>query len=122
MSAAAQASESGLAPARNGRATASVIVGIVAVSTVPLAIVASTFSTEITLLRACASAIAAAVLGMSAIVLGRRGRDTVQRTLGRSGGGATARAGRALGVVALWIAATVGLTVAFYGLLTLFAG
>ena len=49
------------------------------------------------------------------------GTETVQRTLGRSGGGGAARAGRVLGVVALWIAATVGLAVGFYWLLTLFA-
>jgi hypothetical protein len=32
-----------------------------------------------------------------------------------------ARAGRWLGLIAIWLAATTGLAVAFYGLLTLFA-
>ena len=121
MSTVARASANGLPRARNGRATASVIVGIVAVATVPLAIAASTFFTEVTLVRSCLSAIIAALLGIAAVVLGHRGRETVQRTLGRSGGGAAARVGGSLGVFALWIAATVGLAVALYWLLTLFA-
>ena len=121
MSTLARASANGLPRARNGRATASVIVGIVAVAAVPLAIAASTLFTEVTLVRSCASAIIAALLGCAAIILGRRGRETVQRTLGRSGGKGAARVGGTLGLIALWLAATVGLAVAFYWLLTLFA-
>jgi hypothetical protein len=107
--------------ARNTRATASIVVGIAAVAIVPAAIVASRFFDELTLVRACASAALAAALGLFAIALARRGRETAQRTLGRSGGESAARVGRWLGVIALWLAATTGLALAFYGLLTLFA-
>jgi hypothetical protein len=98
-----------------------VALGVVGVVAVPLGIVASSLLEQVTLVQACASAVLAGVLGLFAIVLARRGRETVQRTLGRSGGAAAARAGKALGVVALWIAATTSLALAFYGLLTLFA-
>jgi hypothetical protein len=111
----------GLPRARNPRATASIVVGLAAVVVVPAAIVASRYFDELTLVRACASAVLAAALGLVAIALARRGRETAQRTLGRSGGEAAARVGRWLGVIALWLAATTGLALAFYGLLTLFA-
>jgi hypothetical protein len=107
--------------ARNTRATASIVVGIAAVAIVPAAIVASRFFDELTLVGACASAALAAALGLFAIALARRGSETAQRTLGRSGGESAARVGRWLGVIALWLAATTGLALAFYGLLTLFA-
>lgn len=111
----------GLPPARNPRASASLAVGLLAVAVVPLAIVASGFFDELTLVRACASAALAGVLGIYAIALARRGRQTAQRTLGRSGGEAAARIGRWLGLMAIWLAATTGLALAFYALLTLFA-
>jgi hypothetical protein len=110
-----------LPPARNPRASASVVVGLVAVVIVPLAIAASEYFDELTLVQSCASAALAAVLGVAAIVLARRGRERAMQTLGRSGGEVASRAGKWLGWVALWISATTGLALAFYVLLTLFA-
>ena len=121
MTAVSGTATNGLPPARNRRASASLAVGLAGVTIVPLAIVASRFFDELTLLRACASAGVAAVLGIYAIALARRGRETAQRTLGRSGGETKARAGRWLGWTAVWLAATTGLALAFYALLTLFA-
>jgi hypothetical protein len=121
MIVASTTSANGLPRARNPRALASLIVGLAGIAVVPLAIASSRFFDEITLVRSCASAALAGALGVSAIVLARRGRETAQRTLGRSGGEAVARVGRILGMMAIWIAATTGLAVAFYGLLTLFA-
>ena len=121
MTAMPRTASNGLPPARNRRATASLAVGVAGVAVVPLAIVASRFFDELTLLRACASAGVAAVLGAYAVALARRGRETAQRTLGRSGGEGTARTGRWLGWIAMWLAATTGLAVGFYALLTLFA-
>jgi hypothetical protein len=111
----------GLPPARNPRASASLVVGVLAVVIVPAAIAASRYFDELTLVQSCASAAAAALLGIAAVVLARRGQETAERTLGRSGGEGTARAGKWLGVIALWIAATTGLALAFYFLLILFA-
>jgi hypothetical protein len=107
--------------ARNPRASASLAVGLIAVAVVPLALAASRWVEQVTLVESCASAALAALLGISAIALARRGRETVQRALGRSGGESTARVGKWLGILALWIAATTGLALAFYALLTLFA-
>jgi hypothetical protein len=107
--------------ARNPRASASLMVGFLAVAVVPGAVIASRFFDELTLVRACGSAALAALLGLVAIAFARRGRETAQRTLGRSGGEGAARAGRLLGLIAIWLAATTGLALAFYGLLTLFA-
>ena len=107
--------------ARNPRASLSLVVGVLAVAVVPLALAASRYFDELSLVQSCASAALAAVLGVFAIVLARRGRETAQRTLGRSGGEDAARVGRWLGVIALWMAATTGLALAFYALLTLFA-
>ena len=121
MSAASSASTNGLPRARNPRAYAALAVGIAAVAVVPLAIAASRVFDEVTLVRACASAALAGLLGISAVVLARRGHETAQRTLGRSGGDRAARAGRVFGMLAVWMAATTGLALAFYGLLTLFA-
>jgi hypothetical protein len=112
---------SGLPTARNPRASASLVTGLVAVVIVPLAVGASGYFDELTLVQSCASAALAALLGIAAIVLARRGQETAERTLGRSGGQGTARAGKWLGMIALWIAATAGLALAFYFLLTLFA-
>jgi hypothetical protein len=121
MSTASRAGANGLPRARNARALASLAIGIVAVAVVPLAIAASRFIDGVTLVRACASAALAGLLGIAAIVLARRGRETAQRTLGRSGGEGASRAGRVFGMIAIWLAATTGLALAFYGLLTLFA-
>ena len=121
MSVAQRAGTNGLPRARNPRATASVLVGLAAVIVVPAAVAGSRRFDELSLVQSCASAVLAVALGISALVLSRRGRETAQRTLGRSGGESAARAGRWLGLIAVWLAATTGLALAFYGLLTLFA-
>jgi hypothetical protein len=112
---------SGLPRARNPRARASLVVGVLAVAAVPAGVAAARAFEEITLVQSALSAVLAALLGMSAIVLARRGRELLERTLGRSGGELSARVGGALGVVALWLACAVALAVAFYGLLALLA-
>lgn len=114
-------STNGLPPARNRRALVSVVCGAAAVAVVPLAILASGYFDELTLVQACASAVLAGLLGAVALTQSRRGRETAQLTLGRSGGDGVARAGRWLGVIGIWIALTTGLAVGFYALLTLFA-
>jgi hypothetical protein len=88
---------------------------------VPAAIAASRWSEQLTLVQACASALLAAALGIAAVVLARRGRETAARTLGRSGGEGAARIGRALGLLAIWVALTTGLALGFYALLAFFA-
>jgi hypothetical protein len=106
----------------NPRATASVVVGALALAAVPLGVLLSQYSTRITLVQAgFVAAPLGIALGAYALVLARRGRETVVRTLGRSGGEAVARAGRVLGTAGLCLSITAGLALAFYGLLVLFA-
>lgn len=121
MSAVHGTTATGLPPARNRRATRSVVIGLLAVAVVPLAVLGSSMLEEVTLVQACASAIVAGLLGIVALTQARRGRETVALTLGRSGGETAARIGRWLGLVAIWIALTTGLALGFYALLTLFA-
>lgn len=89
---------------------------------VPAGVVLSRYSDAVTLLQSIGSAGVGLVLGVSALVLARRGLETAERTLGRAGGVAAARAGRLLGLAGVGVALTAALAVAFYGLLTLFAG
>jgi hypothetical protein len=106
----------------NPRATASVLVGLLAVAMIPLGVVAARYSGKVTLLNSATGSIPATlILGFSAILLARRGRERASWTLGRSGGSGVARAGKWLGVLALCMAATASLAIGFYGLLTLFA-
>ncbi len=97
------------------------VTGLASVLAVPGGIVLSRYSDAVTLLQSIASAGPGLVLGGSALLLARRGRETAERTLGRAGGMAAARAGRLLGLAGVCVAVTAALAVAFYGLLTLFA-
>ena len=75
---------------------------------------------QVTLLQATGATCAAAVLGLGAILLARRARRNVERTLGRVGGEGTARAGRLLGLLSVCLALTAGIALGVYGLLNLF--
>ena len=113
---------SSLPRAGNPRAAASLLVGLLAVLSVPAGVVLSRYSGRVTLINSTYGSVPAGLaLGVSAVVLARRGRDQVVRTLGRSGGEAAVRTGRVLGVLGLCMALTAALAIAFYGLLTLFA-
>jgi hypothetical protein len=99
----------------------SVPVGLVAVATIPAAVVAAEFYDVTTLLESAVSIAPAAILAFIAIWLGRRGRRQVERTLGRTRGAALARIGRILGYVALYLAVTAGISLATYYVLREFA-
>ena len=98
------------------------LVGLLSLAAVPAGVALSWYSNRVTLLGEAAGSVpAAAVLGLYALLLARRGRETIQRTLGRSGGGGSARVGRLLGALGLCVAFTCSLALGFYGLLNLFA-
>jgi hypothetical protein len=114
-------SSSALSRRGNPRAVASAVVGALSVAAVPLGTVVARYFEEVSLVGSGVGSIPAGVLlGFYAIVLARRGRETVLRTLGRSGGGGMARVGRALGVLGICVAITAALTLLFYGLLLTF--
>ena len=98
------------------------VVGALALAAVPAGVALAQYSSRITLVGSgFVAAPVGIALGAYALVLARRGRETVVRTLGRSGGGTAARAGRVLGFAGLCLSITAALALAFYGLLVLFA-
>jgi len=72
------------------------------------------------LIEATAATCGSAALGAIAIVLARRARRNIERSIGRIGGAATARVGRLLGAISLFVGLTAALALGFYGLLNLF--
>jgi len=102
----------------NGRAVAAVIVGLLAVATMPVAIVTTRYSESYELLQAGFVIPLGLLLGTGALALARAAVRHDDLRLGRAGGQRTARAGRALGVLGVALASTALVAVAVYGVLT----
>jgi hypothetical protein len=94
-----------------------VLVGLLAVATLPVALAVDQYSDRVSLLGAGLAVPLAAALGIAAVWLGRSGRQRVERTLGRVRGRRLAFAGRALGYLGLYLAGTATLALGFYALL-----
>jgi hypothetical protein len=92
----------------------SVLLGLVAVATLPAAILFAERWERITLLESSVAIVPAFVLGLAAVFLGRRARRSIDRTLGRVRGYKLAAVGRFLGYLALYIALTASISVATY--------
>jgi hypothetical protein len=92
----------------------SVLVGLVALATVPAAILAAELLDLVTLLESSVAIVPAFILAFTAIYLGRRARRTIERTLGRVRGYKLALVGRILGYMALYIAVTASISLATY--------
>ncbi len=112
------AAATGTSPSGNGRAVASIVVGLLAVATMPLAIVATRYSDSYDLLHAGFAIPVAVLLGGLAIGLARGALRHDDLRLERAGGRGAARFGRALGVLGIALGATALVAVAVYGLLT----
>lgn len=102
----------------NGRAVASVLAGVAATATMPLAILATRYSGSYELLHAGFAIPLAVLLGAVAVGLGRSAVKLDDIRLGRAGGRRAARLGRALGVLGISLAATCAVALAVYGILT----
>jgi hypothetical protein len=92
----------------------SVLVGLVALATVPAAILAAELLDLVTLLESSVAIVPAFILAFTTIYLGRRARRTIERTLGRVRGYKLALVGRILGYMALYIAVTASISLATY--------
>ena len=101
----------------NARALASVLLGLLAVATMPLAILATRYSDSFDLLHAGFAIPVAIVFGALALVLARRAQRHDDVRLGRAGGRGAARLGRALGVLGIALAATCLVALSVYGIL-----
>jgi hypothetical protein len=104
----------------NGRARASVLVGLLAVAAMPAGILLAAYSSRVDLTYAAAAIPVAIGLGSVAVALSRSARRHSQISLGRVGGLASARIGGVLGLLGLYLAAMALLAIAFFGLLLLF--
>jgi hypothetical protein len=102
---------------RNVAAILSIPVGLLGVAVLPAAIYVAETRVDIALIDSAAAIPIAALLGVSAILLGRRGRRRSGLTVTGRGAGA-ARMGRALGLLALLLAGTAALALGWYALLT----
>jgi hypothetical protein len=100
---------------------AAVLVGVLAVATMPAAIFVTRYLEEYELLHAGFAIPVGMALGVAAVALARRARLRIERTLGRAGGRRTARIGRFLGLLGFCLATTAAISVGTYALLTLLA-
>jgi NhaP-type Na+/H+ or K+/H+ antiporter len=96
-----------------------VLVGLLSLATLPAAVVVARESDGLTLVEAGVVAVpVAALLGLVALWLARRARRRADRTLDRVGGRRTARAGKLLGALGLYLAATAAIALGVYALLS----
>jgi hypothetical protein len=105
-------------PPRPGSARASVLVGLLAVATMPAAILATRWSEQYELMQAGFAIPLAAGLGLLAIALARRARSRLAPTLGHPKGTRTARLGRFLGLLGFLLALTAAGSLAVYWILS----
>jgi hypothetical protein len=95
----------------------SVLLGLVAVATLPAAVALAELPERIDLLQAGFAVPVAGVLALVTLVLSRGGRLRFERTLGRVGGRRTAWLGKALGLLALAMTASGAVALATYAVL-----
>ena len=112
-------SSSNGAPPRPGSARLSVLFGLLAAATMPLAILATRWSREYELMDAGFAIPVAALLGLLAVALARRARSRLAPTLGHPRGTRTARLGRFLGLLGFVLALTGAGSLAVYWILSL---
>ena len=107
--------------ARSAGAVSAVVVGVLAVATMPVAVVATRYSDSYDLLHAGFAVPVCLGLGIAAVVLARRARARSSATLGSSGGRRSASLARLLGILAICIACSCLIALAVYGVLTYLA-
>ena len=97
------------------------LVGVLAVATMPLAVALSNSLEGYELIDAAFAIPVGAALGVAAVALARRARLRIERTLGRTGGARTAAVGRLLGLLGFCLATSAAIAVGTYLLLTVVA-
>jgi hypothetical protein len=111
---AAPTSSNSARPRRNRAAAFSLVVGLLAVAAIPVAILVTNWRNDLRLLHAGVAVPVAGLLGIVAIRLARRARRRLERTLGRARGARSARLGRILGWLGLYLALIGAIALGFY--------
>ena len=101
-------------PSGNARAGWSAFLGLVSVATMPLAILATRYSSGYELSQAGYAIPFGVVTGVGALLLARSARHRDERALGRLGGGTAIRVGRILGTAGICLALTALISVVVY--------
>jgi hypothetical protein len=92
------------------------VLGLLGLAVIPAAVGATQLRGDLRLILAGLAVPVAAVLAIASIRLARRARRRLERTIGRAGGERTARAGRVLGWLALYLALTASISLAVYSI------
>jgi hypothetical protein len=95
-----------------------VLLGLLGLTTLPVAIAVTERVDGLSLLEASFAIPAAIVFALGAVVIGRRVRRHDRQTLAALRGTRVARLGRILGYVGLYLGLTAALAVGFYAILT----
>jgi hypothetical protein len=99
---------------RNRAAGVSLLLALLALATIPAGAAVTEWRSDLRLIHAGFAVPVAAILAIAAIRLSRRARRRLERTLGRAGGERTARAGRLLGWLALYLTLIASISLAVY--------
>ena len=110
-------SSNGTRPRRNRAARASLFCGLLGVAVLPVAVAITEWRADLDLVDAGYAVPFAFVFSALAVRLARRARRSLERTLGRIGGEKTARAGRFLGWLGVYIALTAAVSLGVYAYL-----
>jgi hypothetical protein len=92
------------------------VLGVLALAVIPVAAAVTGSRTDLRLVHAGFAVPVAAVLAIAAILVSRRARRRLDRTLGRAGGAAAARAGQILGWLAFYVALIGAISLGVYAL------
>src|SRR5262245_7505322 len=111
---AARTSSSNAKRPGNPAAPLALLFGLLAVAAIPVGILITNYRNDLRLIHAGFAVPVAAVFGIVAIQLARRARRRLDRTIGRARGGASARLGRILGWLGLYLALIGAIALAFY--------
>jgi hypothetical protein len=99
-----------------------VVAGALGAAVLPAAVLVAWQTDWFSYLESTWAAVPAAVLGVIAVVLGRRGKKRERRSVLPLSGAGAAHWGRRLGWLGLYFAATAGLALAVYELETYLSG
>jgi hypothetical protein len=110
-------SSNGARRRRNRAARASLLFGLLGVAIVPATIAFAEWHEELEIVHAGFAVPVAFLCSTLAVWLARRARRGLERSLGRIGGERTARAGRGLGWLGVYIALTAAVALGVYAYL-----